>query len=93
VPRSGSTAGNTIVTVSGDGFVDETATVCKFDSTVVGPVTVQSSSVLLCESPPLAAGVYDVEISNNNEDFTLSEVQFEYYGMHGCDSGGDDNLF
>ena len=75
-PLLGSVAGGTNVTVTGANFVGATV-YCKISSTVVVAVK-GTASMVYCVSPALAAGSYNVEVSNNNQDFTNNGVQFQY---------------
>ena len=76
-PIGGSTAGGTIVTVSGDAFTS--AATCRFNLALATSATVQSSSTMLCESPAHAAGLAAVEVTNNGQQFTGLDVQYQYY--------------
>jgi kynureninase len=77
-PVSGRTTGGTVVTVTGTEFL--AAAWCKFGTTATVSATVDTSTVLRCNSPAHSAGPVDVEVSVNGVDFTEWRTSFYYYG-------------
>jgi hypothetical protein len=67
-----------VVTVTGRNFV-VSQTECKFAGTNSAASTVDSTSLMRCLSPALSVGTVSLELSNNNQDFTLLKTTFEYY--------------
>jgi hypothetical protein len=63
--------------VAGTNF--QAAARCRFGSLNEQAVTVDSSSRLRCLSPSQAAATYALEISNNNQDYTILHNEFLYY--------------
>ena len=84
LPATGPNGGFTEVTVTGSNFLAAHFT-CKFDRNVTRG-TVDSASVARCVSPAHATGSVDVEVSNNNQDYTANTVHFTYQGivLFGC---------
>ncbi|MFM5917119.1 MAG: autotransporter domain-containing protein [Novosphingobium sp.] len=76
-PNTGSTAGGTVVTISGSGFSD--ATSVSFGSNPASSFTVNSASSITATAPAGAAGTVDVQVVNA---FTFSSPsaadQFTY---------------
>jgi hypothetical protein len=77
-PPLGVPAGGTVVTLTGSSFLGTSR--CRFDSTVDQSASVQSASTLLCVAPALAAGAYDVDVTNNDLDYTTMNVVFTVSG-------------
>ena len=79
-PSSGPEAGGTTVRVSGSGFVDSSALVCRFTGRPVVQAHFVSSTELVCVAParPLDFSVAAVEVSNNGVDFTVSGTIYSY---------------
>jgi hypothetical protein len=70
-PSPGSTAGGTSVTITGTNFVSG-ATV-KFDTTAATNVNVMSSTTITVTTPPHAAGLVNVTVTNpNGQSVTLT---------------------
>jgi len=80
LPSSGPSTGNSIITVTGQFFLGVDTT-CKFGSVKSTENTFVSSTQLLCTSPPQSPGLYAVDVTNNNQDYTDWEVNFEYFGV------------
>jgi len=78
-PSAGPYHGSTVVTVFGSAFVS--GAYCKFGTFVGLSSSIVSSSEIKCESPAQPVGFYDVEVTNNAQDFTSLHMLFEYYGM------------
>ncbi|XP_060573258.1 fibrocystin-L-like isoform X2 [Ruditapes philippinarum] len=74
VPSSGSIHGETVVTVQGNGFVDNDTTVsidgatCEISSTTLAEVT--------CKTQPHAAGSVTVAVSSNGVSYTSSSYSY-----------------
>ncbi|HVA09133.1 MAG TPA: IPT/TIG domain-containing protein [Acidimicrobiales bacterium] len=76
-PNSGPTAGGTVVTITGTGF--QCVTGVKFGSTPASSFTVVSPTDISATSPPGAAGVVDVTVTNcNGTSPTGTADQFTY---------------
>ena len=76
-PAVGAIVGNTLVTVSGRGFVRGLGLVCRFGVSVPVSATWLSDELLLCTARPFtAAGNVSMEVSINNQDFSSSGVMF-----------------
>eukprot|EP00698_Gefionella_okellyi_P014440 TRINITY_DN4005_c1_g1_i2.p1 TRINITY_DN4005_c1_g1~~TRINITY_DN4005_c1_g1_i2.p1 ORF type:complete len:2826 (+),score=696.32 TRINITY_DN4005_c1_g1_i2:356-8479(+) len=77
IPLTGPISGGSTVSVYGVNFVGATV-MCRFGSTTTFAAVTISSTLVTCLSPPMAAGSYSVELSNNNVTFTQNSVQFLY---------------
>lgn len=77
-PNSGPPAGNTLVTITGNGWFGGTTTV-KFAGTNATSVTVVNSTTITCRTPAHAAGTVDVQITSNGITQTLTGA-FTYIG-------------
>jgi hypothetical protein len=79
-PSTGTTAGGTVVTVTGGPFL--TGAACLFGATAGFTATVDSSTVLRCASPSGSSGTVSVRISNNNgNEYSNDRTIFTYTGM------------
>ena len=78
VPSSGPAAGQSIVTVVGDKYINAKGLSCKFGE-VAGPAEYVSPSLITCRSPYARRGPVSLEVSNNGADFTTQDHQFLYY--------------
>jgi hypothetical protein len=82
-PDAGPTAGNSTITISGDGFGQHTnlhQAQCLFGAgTQAYPATVSSNNSITCVTPSLPKGEYTVELSLNNglEQWTAGRYTFE----------------
>ncbi|CAM9245753.1 unnamed protein product, partial [Discosporangium mesarthrocarpum] len=77
-PSSGSTNGGTMVRVQGTGFVNSTV-LCRFGEKSVAPNVVLDSTTIVCRAPPYhRAEKVALEVTNNNKDWTTSDVMFTY---------------
>jgi hypothetical protein len=65
------------VTVTGSSFVASTHLRCKFDDYIVN-ATFLSATTARCVTPPHAAGLVAVEVSNNNQDYTTDATPYTY---------------
>lgn len=81
LPTSGPTSGGTVVTVTATELLS--IATCRFGTLAAAGATVLSSTVVKCESPAQSAGVTNVEVTNNGQDYTLLTRQFVYYGTLG----------
>ncbi len=61
-PNQGTTAGNSLVTITGTGFLDG-ATV-TFDGSDATVVTVVSTTTITCRTPAHALGAVDIVVTN-----------------------------
>eukprot|EP00698_Gefionella_okellyi_P008953 TRINITY_DN2247_c0_g1_i2.p1 TRINITY_DN2247_c0_g1~~TRINITY_DN2247_c0_g1_i2.p1 ORF type:complete len:896 (+),score=191.18 TRINITY_DN2247_c0_g1_i2:182-2689(+) len=81
VPNAGPVVGGTVVTVTGLYFINGNMH-CRFDSSRVAATVTNSSLVngtlALCVAPSHAAGSVSFEVTNNNNDFTVSGLIFAY---------------
>ena len=79
-PLFGPVAGGTPLVVSGDNFVKGDDWSCRFggstDASVIA--TWQQGGTLRCIAPPLPVGDANVEVSNNNQQYSTSGVLFSY---------------
>ncbi|KHK48582.1 hemagglutinin, partial [Ralstonia sp. A12] len=76
-PTTGSTAGNTNVTITGTNFTGVTAV--KFGATNATSFTVNSTTQITATSPAGSAGVVDVTVTNGGGTSTTSAAdQFSY---------------
>jgi hypothetical protein len=79
-PSMGSSFGGSVITIAGNNFVVRDGfkganTMCRFSDRRT-PATVLSSTVVVCASPALRAGHYDVTVSVNYESQALSNLDF-----------------
>jgi hypothetical protein len=75
---AGSSAGGTAVTVVGQEFL--ASATCRFGTVAATSTSVTSSTEVVCTAPATAAGSVVVEATNNNVDFTQSNLEYFYYG-------------
>jgi hypothetical protein len=80
LPVSGPSDGGTTVTVTGSEFMTLT-TKCKFGTSVSTANTVQSSSLMICVALAQPTARVNLELSNNNQDYTASRVVYYFYRM------------
>ena len=78
VPSSGPAAGQSIVTVVGDKYINATGLSCKFGDEA-GPAEFVSPSLITCRSPYSRRGPVALEVSNNGVDYTSSDHMFLFY--------------
>lgn len=91
-PVTGPTWGNTTVTVFGYNFQPAPEfSRCTFFGSAPVYASFVTSTELLCVSPPQSAGTVTLEVSNNNQDYTLSGVVFTYQSMFRSSSFAWDN--
>jgi hypothetical protein len=84
LPSSGPVGGATTVTVTGTVFVASDLLYCKFGSAGRTHGTYVTSILLKCLSHSSATpGTVLLQVSNNNQDFASSLVEYLYYGMSG----------
>ncbi|CAM9707700.1 unnamed protein product, partial [Discosporangium mesarthrocarpum] len=76
VPHLGPASGNFRVRVSGGPFPDTDELRCRFGSVVVFAERL-SASEIQCYAPPHKEGVYPLEISLNDQDYT--DVRFPFF--------------
>jgi hypothetical protein len=83
-PNSGPTAGGTVVTITGTGF--QCVTGVKFGTTPASSFTVNSPTQITATSPPGAAGVVTVTVTNCNgtSPTTGTADQFTYVASSGA---------
>jgi hypothetical protein len=77
-PPLGPTTGNFTVKVFGGPFLNTDELRCKFGSVHVQGTFVESGT-MICWAPPHMAGIYPIEVTVNDEDYTMSRQQFFYY--------------
>ena len=84
-PDRGPVAGGTVMTISGNGFVETASPLCRLANSRVSLASAArwiSQSMLTCTSPSVDgdSGMgFSLSISTNGVDFTPSAVQFNYY--------------
>ena len=80
----GPSQGGSYVVVLGSGFSQRSSTLeylyCRFNLTRVAAIFVSESEVH-CYAPDGAPGYVDVEVTNNDLDYTRSGVQYEYQSV------------
>ena len=77
-PPGGPSTGGTQVHISGSGFLNLNTLRCKFSDTVVVAVWI-SQEEIWCTSPEGHEGEADLEVSNNNADWSTQGTKFDYY--------------
>ena len=77
-PTGGPSTGNTQVNIIGSGFLNLLTLRCKFGNTVVAAIWI-SPEEIWCTSPAGYEGLAELEVSNNNADFSAQGNKFEYY--------------
>ena len=75
----GPTSGGTSVAVQGSSFRGGSAYRCRFGVRVVDATYAADHDELHCVSPSSGAGNVSIEISLNGQQFTTSDIGFEYY--------------
>ena len=79
VPTFGSTKGGTMVTLSGANFIDSGSLKCKFGSAEPSFAYYESSSSIMCVTPPIYNMVkVSVYISLNGKDFIRTPIVFTF---------------
>ena len=79
VPAFGPVTGGTTVTVTGQSFVSGNL-YCRFGASIVA-ANYTSASRAICTAPANPVSVVAVEMSNNNQDYTVSNVPFGYQAV------------
>ena len=78
-PTTGPVRGNTVVTVTGTGFVNSVYLYCLFGTHPRLQAVWVTSTHMECLSPSNPApAIMPIEITNNNQDFTTDAVVYEY---------------
>jgi len=77
-PPGGPATGSTQVNIRGSGFLNLLTLRCKFRDTVVVATWI-SPEEIWCTSPEGHEGEADLEVSNNNADFSTQGNKFDYY--------------
>ena len=77
VPSAGSISGGLQVQILGSGFINTEALSCKFGDRSVPAIWI-SNQELHCVTPPGIQAEVDLEVSNNDMDFTAQGNKFEY---------------
>eukprot|EP01029_Cantina_marsupialis_P009699 TRINITY_DN2249_c0_g1_i2.p1 TRINITY_DN2249_c0_g1~~TRINITY_DN2249_c0_g1_i2.p1 ORF type:complete len:4493 (+),score=1584.60 TRINITY_DN2249_c0_g1_i2:343-13821(+) len=80
LPTSGPVTGNTTVHVYGHNFIQTTETRCKFGDKVVQGIWITSGEIV-CQSPIHMNGHYPLEISQNNQDYSVYAATFRFYEL------------
>jgi hypothetical protein len=78
-PVTGPAFRATLVNITGQNFLPNNASQCRFGSALVR-ATVVSSSLVTCRSPLLPPGVVILEFTNNGQDFTRSLMPYTFTG-------------
>ena len=81
VPPQGPTSGNFSVRIFGGPFSENDDLRCKFGEIAVVGVYI-SNDEFLCYAPPHVPGIYPLEISGNDQDYTTQRKPFYYYKDH-----------
>jgi hypothetical protein len=76
-PTRGAVSGGTRVVLTGENFPTTGRATCRFGATPVLALE-RTATTIVCASPSLRAGLINVEVSVNRQDFTLSGLQFQY---------------
>ena len=70
-PSLGPRAGSTYITIAGEGFFSSPVLACRFDlGHYSSASTLVSASQVICKTPPITAGSYNVDISLNGQQFS-----------------------
>lgn len=77
-PSRGSVLGQYKIFVHGSFFVNSVALRCRVGISDVAPVEWISDSIVMCTMPSHVPGLVDVSITNNMQDFSRENIQFEY---------------
>ena len=78
-PSSGSVRGGVSTVIKGSNFLSAHSTFCKFGDGLPRLATVLSSSEIGCRTPPHVAGLTEIRISMNSDDFS-NPVAFAFRG-------------
>ena len=72
--------GNTSISIHGENFYETNATYCKFNgTTLITPIFINTTQII-CVSPNVSAeGTVEIEISNNNQDYTSYGFIYYYF--------------
>jgi len=77
----GPASGGSVVTVTGNNFVDLPALLsCQFGSRINGGSFI-AVSLMKCVSPAQPYGTVALEVSYNQQQYTTNNIQFTYDGM------------
>ena len=76
-PARGAVSGGTRVTIEGQSFPTTGRATCRFGTAPVLALE-HTATQIVCASPSQRAGMINVEVSVNRQDFTLSSMQFQY---------------
>ena len=74
---AGPEGGGTVAILSGQNFVEQVKTFCKF-GTVSVMAHLTTHTAVQCQSPAHADGLVDVSVSQNGHDF-LGRAAFDFY--------------
>eukprot|EP00736_Rhodelphis_marinus_P013075 Rmarinus@m.15360 len=77
-PWNGPVGGDTVVTVTGSGFIESPLLSCRFGTLEV-PATFLSPTSVECVSPPQTTRFAYLEVSNNGQDYTADYTPYLYY--------------
>ena len=70
-PSLGPREGSTYITIKGEGFFKSPILSCKFDlGHYSSASTLVSSTEVVCQTPPITAGMYNMEITLNGQQFS-----------------------
>ena len=79
-PTSGKSTGNTVVTVTGRNFVADGDLECKIGAQLLATTFVSDTEVT-CVTLSETVGVYDLDMTQNGQDWTSSHVPFEFQAL------------
>ena len=80
-PGEGAVTGGTLLTLSGNGFVNNGLLACRFNASIVVAATWLSPTTALCTTPPSnssAAGIVVLAVTNNAQVYFPLAQQFTY---------------
>lgn len=77
-PNMGQASGNTMVTIQGGPFAQTGGLRCKFGGVAVRAYFIDQGQIQ-CSTPPYRAGVYPLEVSMNEQDYSNYRLPFFFY--------------
>ena len=70
-PSLGPRSGSTYITIRGEGFFKSPILTCKFDlGHYSSASTLVSSSQVICQTPPITTGMYNMDLTLNGQQFS-----------------------
>eukprot|EP00941_MAST-03F_sp_MAST-3F-sp1_P003443 g3443.t1 len=77
-PNKGPTSGGVFTRILGSGFVESSLLKCRFGNIEVDALYITQGEII-CESPIHSPGYFNLEITNNGQDYTLNEMPYWFY--------------